>query len=77
MRFEKPILALCKIFSNICSFVIINFICFIYVLAPAQDISLVYTKPNSDLINLTCNANGVFPEPEIKLSWGAPAIDHP
>ena len=38
--------------------------------APVRDISLVYTKPDQDTINLTCSATGVFPEPTIDLHWG-------
>ena len=38
--------------------------------APATDVRLQYSKPDSRTINLTCKANGVFPKPEVTLSWG-------
>ena len=43
--------------------------------APAHEIKLFYTKPYTDFINLTCTATGVFPEPEMKLSWGTLSTD--
>ena len=50
-------------------------ICYIYLSAPAHEIKLFYTKPYTDFINLTCTATGVFPEPEMKLSWGTLSTD--
>ena len=49
---------------------------YIFIIAPAHEIKLFYTKPYSDFINLTCTASGVFPEPEMKLSWGAASTDN-
>jgi len=43
--------------------------------SPAHEIKLFYTKPYTDFINLTCTASGVFPEPEMKLSWGTLSTD--
>ena len=48
---------------------------YIYLSAPAHEIKLFYTKPYTDFINLTCTATGVFPEPEMKLSWGTLSTD--
>ena len=31
---------------------------------------LVYQRPDMNHINLTCSARGVFPKPEVSLSWG-------
>jgi hypothetical protein len=39
--------------------------------APASGIKLIYTKPDSRTINLTCSATGVYPKPEVQLSWGS------
>ena len=38
--------------------------------APASDVSLIYTKPDAQTVNLTCSVEGVYPEPEVELSWG-------
>jgi len=43
--------------------------------SPAHEIKLFYTKPYTDFINLTCTASGVYPEPEMKLSWGSLSTD--
>nr|XP_040569180.1 uncharacterized protein LOC121118656 [Lepeophtheirus salmonis] len=40
------------------------------VYSPAQDLKLYYTKPDSRRINLTCKATGVYPKPEVSLTWG-------
>jgi len=40
------------------------------VFAPASDVSLIYTKPDAQTVNLTCSVEGVYPEPEVELSWG-------
>ena len=38
--------------------------------APPWDVNLIYTRPDSNHINLTCSAFGVYPKPEVELSWG-------
>ena len=38
--------------------------------APPWDVNLIYTRPDSNHINLTCSAFGVYPKPELLLSWG-------
>lgn len=40
------------------------------VYSPPWDMNLIYTRPDMDHINLTCSAFGVFPKPEVSLSWG-------
>ena len=39
--------------------------------APASGIKLIYTKPDSRTINLTCSATGIYPKPEVQLLWGS------
>ena len=43
---------------------------FLSLAAPAADVSLIYTKPDAYTVNLTCSVEGVYPEPEVELSWG-------
>ena len=38
--------------------------------APPRDVSLIYGYPDENHINLTCSAQGIYPKPDIKLSWG-------
>jgi len=40
------------------------------VYAPPRNIEIYYTHPDSKTVNLTCSAKGVYPKPELKLSWG-------
>merc|ERR1711953_571994 len=40
------------------------------VYAPPWEVNLIYTRPDSNHINLTCSAFGVYPKPELLLSWG-------
>ena len=43
-----------------------------FILAPPRDgdVSLIYSRPDENHINLTCSARGVFPKPRVTLSWG-------
>ena len=45
---------------------------YFYSLAPPRDgdVTLIYTRPDENHINLTCSARGVFPKPVVTLSWG-------
>jgi len=38
--------------------------------ARASEVDLTYSKPDADTVNLTCSVAGVYPEPEVKLTWG-------
>lgn len=40
------------------------------VYSPPKDVSLIYTQPDENHINLTCAAHGIYPKPDIDLSWG-------
>jgi len=40
------------------------------VYAPPEEVNLIYTRPDINHINLTCSAFGVYPKPEVSLSWG-------
>lgn len=46
------------------------------VYSPASNVRLTYSKLDYQTINLTCSAFGLYPEPEVKLSWGPLASDH-
>ena len=48
---------------------IANLVCF-SIPAPPTDIRLIYFRPNPDQINLTCSVSGVYPKPDVRLSWG-------
>ena len=37
--------------------------------APPQNIEISYTHPDSKTVNLTCSAKGVYPKPDLKLTW--------
>ena len=43
---------------------------FFLISAPPRNIEIYYTHPDSKTVNLTCSAKGVYPKPELKLSWG-------
>lgn len=40
------------------------------VYAPPRNIEIFYTRADSRTLNLTCMARGVFPKPDLELSWG-------
>jgi len=40
------------------------------VYAPPRNIEIFYTRADSRTLNLTCMARGVFPKPDLRLSWG-------
>jgi len=46
------------------------------VYAPPRNIDIFYTRADSRTLNLTCMARGVFPKPDLRLSWGNNLLEY-